>query len=250
MDVKTEAHILNLIVISGRSGSGKSTVLKTLEDNNFYCIDNLPAKLIPALLKTVNNNIETLAVCIDARNHIDSIQEFLDILDNLPTYIKTQVIYLDSSTPVLIKRFSETRRKHPLSTQTVSLKEAIQAEKAILEPIASIADLTISTNDMNSHELTSFIKKRLFHDSERHDMAILFTSFGFKGGILLTQTLFSMFAVYLILFGNLTYVLSLASINLLSNFFLLMKKYRPCLKISLSILPSGYLNSKKITVNI
>lgn len=174
---------LNLIIISGRSGSGKSTVLKALEDNDYYCIDNLPAKLIPQLLATVNNNIESLAVCIDARNHIDSIQEFLNILNSLPKNIKSQVIYLDSSTAVLIKRFSETRRKHPLSKKGISLKQAIQTEKNILEPIAAVADLTISTNQMNVHELTAFIKKRISHHHEQHDMAILFTSFGFKGGI-------------------------------------------------------------------
>ncbi|MCY4044660.1 MAG: RNase adapter RapZ [Cellvibrionales bacterium] len=178
-------HPITLVVISGRSGSGKSTALKALEDSGYYCIDNLPAGLIPQLTESLNEHIEKIAVCVDARNHTEGITSLINVLKHLPEHINTQVLFLDSSTPVLIKRFSETRRKHPLSNDETSLKDAILKEKKVLEPIAAIADLQINTNNMNANELSALVKKRLceIHPSTSHEMAILFTSFGFKSGI-------------------------------------------------------------------
>lgn len=177
---------MKLVIISGRSGSGKSTALHVLEDTGFYCIDNLPAGLLPALIdqckhKRAENRL--LAVCIDARNHTDDIETLDNVIESLPTDVETQVVYLDANSPILIKRFSETRRKHPLSNSQVSLKEAIQKEKEILKPVAAIADLHINTNQMNVHDLRDLIKKRLCSHLETGSMSILFTSFGFKNGI-------------------------------------------------------------------
>lgn len=176
---------MKLVIISGRSGSGKSTALNVLEDAGFYAIDNLPVALLPQLVEQVSQKKqgnELLAVCIDARNHTDDIQNFLPIIESLPRSIEKQIIYLDALSPVLIRRFSETRRKHPLSNSSTSLKQAIQKEKALLDPIAAIADLHIDTSQMNVHTLRSTVKKRIALTVDS-GMSVLFTSFGFKNGI-------------------------------------------------------------------
>lgn len=177
---------MKLVIISGRSGSGKSTALNVLEDTGFYCIDNLPAGLLPALIeqsKHKGSGNHQLAVCIDARNHTEDIETLAHVIESLPEDVETQVVYLDANSPALIKRFSETRRKHPLSDTQVSLQEAIQKEKEILKPVAAIADLQINTNQMNVHDLRDLVKKRLCSHIETGGMSILFTSFGFKNGI-------------------------------------------------------------------
>lgn len=177
---------MKLVIISGRSGSGKSTALNVLEDAGFYCIDNLPAGLLPTLIEqsknkdTENNN---LAVCIDARNHTGDIASLPGLRNTLPADVDTRIVYLDASHNELIKRFSETRRKHPLSNRETTLREAIQKEEQLLAPIAAIADIQINTNDMNIHDLREVIKKRLCAHMETGGMAVLFTSFGFKNGI-------------------------------------------------------------------
>lgn len=175
---------MKLVIISGRSGSGKSTALKVLEDIGFYCIDNLPAALLPALINEYKNEPQKqLATCIDARNNPKEIASISKTLSELPESLSVEVIYLDATNSVLIKRFSETRRKHPLSDADTSLQAAIDQEKLILDPIARLADLHINTNQMNVHDLRSLIKKRLVNKADEKSMALLFTSFGFKHGI-------------------------------------------------------------------
>ncbi|NRB37633.1 MAG: RNase adapter RapZ [Pseudomonadales bacterium] len=177
---------MKLVIISGRSGSGKSSALNVLEDTGFYCIDNLPAGLLPALVaqyKQDSADSKRLAICIDARNHTKDIAALTSVIQQLPKEVSTQVVYLDANAPTLIKRFSETRRKHPLSDENTSLKQAIDQERIVLEPIAAIADLHINTNQMSVHDLRSMIKKRLCNDLHGENMSILFMSFGFKGGI-------------------------------------------------------------------
>lgn len=176
---------MKLIIISGRSGSGKTTALNVLEDAGFYSIDNLPAGLLPALVeqsREKKGENDFLAVCIDARNHTDDIARFTRIIHSLPDDVEKQIIYLDAQSPVLIKRFSETRRKHPLSNEKISLKQAIQKERSLLDPIAAIADLHIDTSNMNVHALRSAVKKRV-SATVNSGLSILFTSFGFKAGI-------------------------------------------------------------------
>ena len=177
---------MKLVIISGRSGSGKSSALDVLEDTGFYCIDNLPAGLLPALVaqyKHQVNQATKLAVCIDARNHTEDIASLTSVIQQLPKEVKTQIVYLDANAPTLIKRFSETRRKHPLSNENNSLKQAIDAERNVLEPIASIANLQINTSHMSVHDLRSMIKKRLCDNDGNNSMSVLFMSFGFKEGI-------------------------------------------------------------------
>ncbi len=179
---------MKLVIISGRSGSGKSTALNVLEDVGYYCIDNLPAGLLPALIQQIRDNntsveYKTIAVSIDARNATSDFSTVPQLIKQLPKDVQSDIIYLDANSKTLIKRFSETRRKHPLSNKQVALKEAIKAESHLLEPIASASDLTINTSQMSVHELRDIIVKRVSVLSSSTSMAILFISFGFKRGV-------------------------------------------------------------------
>ena len=176
---------MRLIIISGRSGSGKSTALHQLEDEGFYCIDNLPATLLPALVERAlaEDFAPTgLAACIDARNARGDLAHFSNLLGELPEGVSMDILYLDADDASLIKRFSETRRRHPLSGEDTPLADAIAREREILEPIASAASLVIDTSQMTIYELRSAIRERLV-GSPAGGIAILFQSFGFKRGV-------------------------------------------------------------------
>jgi UPF0042 nucleotide-binding protein len=177
---------VRLIVISGRSGSGKSTALHQLEDEGFYCIDNLPVSLLPALMEKVSNEefglFQGTAVCIDARNAWKDLENFRNILNSLPATVETQVLYLDAQVDSLLQRFGETRRRHPLSTKSIPLAEAIDRERELLEPISSCANLVLDTSQMTVYELRDEIKQRLL-GSSAGTMSILIQSFGFKRGV-------------------------------------------------------------------
>jgi UPF0042 nucleotide-binding protein len=179
---------MRLVVVSGRSGSGKSTALNVLEDVGFTCIDNLPASLLPGLFELAGDPadrgwLEKIAVGIDVRNLTSDLGELPQILDQLKgSGIEYEVVFLDAMDDVLIQRFSETRRKHPLSSDRLAIKEAIALENQRLDPIASIADRRIDTSHMTLHQLRDAIKKQVVPDS-RDDMAILFESFAYKRGI-------------------------------------------------------------------
>lgn len=177
---------MKLIIISGRSGSGKTTCLHVLEDIGYYCVDNIPASLLDALstrLSADNLELEQVAVSIDARNISEDLKQFPEIYDKLQTRaIECQIIFLDADDNTLLKRFSETRRKHPLSNDTLGLLEAIVYEKELLEPIAGLASLTVNTSNLSLHQLRDIIKNRVAeHDSK--GLALQFQSFGFKHGI-------------------------------------------------------------------
>jgi len=176
---------MRLIIISGRSGSGKTAALNLLEDQGFYCIDNLPVGLLPELTQQVNQDgiLSKVAVSIDARNIFHALEQFPSIVEGLKAQgVNIEVIFLDASDEILMQRFSSTRRKHPLSNQHISLKEAIIQEGEMLEAISQNADLAIDTTLMSVHELRSLIKLRVIHH-QPESMAILFESFGFKHGI-------------------------------------------------------------------
>lgn len=176
---------MRLVVISGRSGSGKSSALHVLEDLGFYCIDNLPIGLLPALAEQANGNekLTQIAVSIDARNLAHAVDRIELVLRDLPSDLYTlDVVYLDASEKILLQRFSATRRKHPLTSKKVSLAEAIEQERSLLDPLANMADLTLDTTHMSVHELRSLIRMRVA-DKRAGDMSILLESFGFKHGI-------------------------------------------------------------------
>lgn len=176
-----------LLVISGRSGSGKSTALHMLEDEGFTCIDNLPVNLLHALLEQIRTqegeDRQKFAIGIDARNLNSDLGKLAELLSpaSLPNTDRT-IIYLDTSREVLLKRFSETRRRHPLSDQSTGLNEAIAKEKEMLQPIAKIADVTLDTTGLTVHELRSAIKRQAIGREEREGVALMFQSFGFKYG--------------------------------------------------------------------
>jgi UPF0042 nucleotide-binding protein len=172
-------------IISGTSGSGKSIALQVLEDIGFYCIDNLPASLVPEMAARVLGNESghhNCAVSIDSRNQ-DFIGDLKESFDSLKTFnVETRVIFLDADDNTLLKRYSETRRKHPLSDEHTSLLEAIHKERQLLEYLNNNADRRINTSSTTPHELRTIIRDESVEVLE-HALTLLFESFGFKYGI-------------------------------------------------------------------
>lgn len=177
---------MKLVIISGRSGSGKSTALNLLEDEGYYCIDNLPVMLITQVVthlqQSNDNEHDKVAICVDARNTSQDLSALVEFANNTGDDVNLDILFLDADSQQLIKRFSETRRRHPLSNKDTALTEAIIYERKILEPVANIATLTIDTSSMNLHELRATIKSRLV-EKQGTGISILFQSFGFKQGI-------------------------------------------------------------------
>lgn len=177
---------MRLVVVSGRSGSGKSTALHLLEDSGFYCIDNLPAGLLPELARQANNtdlSLPKVAISIDARNLPSDLRRFPELLKQVrDAGIHCDVLFLAATDDVLIKRFSETRRKHPLTDGNMSLAEAIAAELTLLEPIIDLASLKIDTSHLTLYQLRDQLKLRLL-SSQSNGPSILIQSFGFKRGV-------------------------------------------------------------------
>ena len=178
---------MRLIIVSGLSGSGKSVALHLLEDIDFYCVDNIPAALLkPFIAHTVRGTDEIYprtAVGLDARNRPNEIETIPVLVAELRrSGISSEVLYLHASDEVLLKRYAETRRKHPLVTPEVSLRDAIHSERKVLEPITIAADLVIDTSNMSVHALRERIRERI---DQRRDgrLALMFESFGYKHGI-------------------------------------------------------------------
>lgn len=173
---------MKLLIISGRSGSGKSVGLRALEDLGYYCVDNIPINLLPTLVNSITDEYDQVAVSIDVRNISSMKGELNDVLEYLPAVWEKTIIYLDASDDVLIKRYSETRRLHPLFKQSNSLIEAIQMERDILGPIAERADLKIDTDQLSVHELAELVRERVL-GKKTTDLVLVFESFGFKYGL-------------------------------------------------------------------
>ncbi len=173
---------MKIIIVSGRSGSGKSISLGLLEDLGYYCIDNLPVCLLLKLVEHIKESYNKIAVGIDARNLPTDLNQFHVIIEEFKkTGITTEIIYLDAEDSTLIKRYSETRRKHPLSSANVSLAEAIQKEKQLLEPIADLADLYLDTTHYTIHQLRETLTPRINRKGKH--LSLLFQSFGYKHGV-------------------------------------------------------------------
>jgi len=181
-----QKRTVKLVIISGLSGSGKTTALHVLEDIGFYCVDNLPVSLLPLLTWQLTNEaqpaIQKIAAGIDARNNPKQLDQFSHALKELKKQnIETNIIFIDAEDSALIRRFSETRRKHPGTSNDISLSEAIINERQLLEPISKKADLQLDTSNLTLHDLRDIIKQRI--DTEKEGMSLLFKSFGFKNGI-------------------------------------------------------------------
>ena len=173
---------MKLIILSGRSGSGKTVALHALEDQEFYCIDNLPLTMLTQLVEKIKPHEEFVAVSIDARGIPEELNQFTNIYQQLlDDKINVEIIYLDSDDATLLKRFSETRRRHPLTQDGISLTEAINKEKELLDPIALASDLNVDTSRLNIHQLRDLIKSRVIGSASSLDL--MFVSFGYKYGI-------------------------------------------------------------------
>jgi len=178
---------MQLIIVSGLSGSGKSVALNTLEDEGFYCVDNLPTGLLEPLLGSVSNRqiklYDRIAVGIDARSDASELLELPQTVQRLSRQgVETQILFLHAEMKTLIRRFSETRRKHPMSRKGMPLMEAIEVERAVLSGVNASADLSIDTTQLTLHGLRDLIKERLLSKSSV-GLSLLFQSFGFKNGL-------------------------------------------------------------------
>jgi UPF0042 nucleotide-binding protein len=178
---------MQLLIISGRSGSGKTTALHVLEDMGYYCVDNLPLSLLPQLADTVLTRTDApqlrLAIGIDARNMSEDLAHFEVLLADVARKgISATTIYLDARDDILLARFSATRRRHPLSNRTRSLREAMELERTLLEPVSIRATLRLDTSSLNVHELREQLRERLEGYADV-GLTVLFQSFGYKHGV-------------------------------------------------------------------
>lgn len=172
---------MQLFLISGLSGSGKSVALKALEDTGYYCVDNLPAELLPALMNSLQQAGNTrVAVSIDVRSG-GSVQQLPHFIEQLKQRnVDIHLLFLDAQTDTLVKRFSETRRRHPLSNDQSTLPECIQRERELLTEISNIGH-RIDTSELGANALRAWVKG--FIQVDRARLTLLFQSFGFKNGI-------------------------------------------------------------------
>lgn len=178
---------MKLLIVSGMSGAGKSSALHVLEDMEYYCIDNLPAGLVVEFAKQMtsfpSNTYKGAAIGIDVRNLTDDLMRFSEIVAELDDIgVQSETIVFDAADEVLLKRFSETRRRHPLASKEIALAEAIQMERNRLSAIFEQADLHIDTSSTNIKQLRDVVKQRVVRE-EVAGMSLLFESFGFKHGV-------------------------------------------------------------------
>lgn len=172
-----------LVFVSGLSGAGKSVVLHTLEDLDFYCIDNFPITLLDGLSDQIVRYPKLIAIGINARNQESDIPVLRECINKLNDRgINTELIFLEADTDILTKRYSETRRKHPFSDKEKSLREAIMNERGLLSVLADIADIKIDTSHSTVHDLRRTIKERIAGKNP-DILSIQLVSFGYKHGI-------------------------------------------------------------------
>jgi len=178
---------MRLIILSGLSGSGKSIALNTLEDQGFYCIDNLPTGVLLPLIDSLQqahlNLYDRVAVGIDARSDANELKNFPSTVKALKTLgVQVEVVFLHSEIKTLLLRFSETRRKHPLSQRGIPLLEAVEVENVVLSKIRLLADLIIDSSSLSLYQLRNLIIQRLL-PTTNNNLSLLVQSFGFKKGV-------------------------------------------------------------------
>lgn len=183
MKPQTSRHARHLVILTGVSGSGKSTVLRAFEDMGFYCVDNLPVELIPIFAElhaAGEGDFSRAALLVDAREGLQ--------LAKLPLLLKLlrkdhpiTLVFIDASDDALLRRYSETRRPHPLG-KALSVRESLRHERDLMEPIRKLADVVIDSTQFNVHELRQFVTKRFKHPHTR-PMLVSVVSFGYKYGL-------------------------------------------------------------------
>ncbi len=173
---------MEIIIISGHSGAGKSVALRCLEDIGYYCVDNLPLDLLPQLASILSTNQQSVAISLDIRNLPHSSKTLENLLTEVQQQHQIKLIFLDADRGTLIRRYSDSRRLHPLSTQDLSLEAAIDAERKYLDPLTQHADLIIDTTRLSTHELAERLRDFLCEKSDKA-LKIIFQSFGFKYGL-------------------------------------------------------------------
>lgn len=171
-----------LLIVSGRSGAGKSSTLHMLEDLGYYCIDNLPVSLLPEIVAKLNaqKNIEMLALGVDVRTPQSDLMQFENILDQLRQHGELEVIFLNARDDVLLARYGATRRRHPLTDRYDTIAEALKAEDSLLSGIARHATLTLDTSNLNVHELQHTLSVKM---GQNERMILILESFGYKRGV-------------------------------------------------------------------
>ncbi|WP_109124033.1 RNase adapter RapZ [Dyella sp. C11] len=177
---------IHLIVLTGMSGGGKTVALRALEDLDFYCVDNLPTALLPQLVAAVSRNVEgkrrNIAVGVDVRNPGEDLQRMPAMLSELASVgVHAHLIFLDCRDDVLIKRYSETRRRHPLSWKGLALADAIAEERRVLRPLSAIADKVIDSSELNVHQLRRLIATGYAEATD--GLTLMFQSFAFRRGL-------------------------------------------------------------------
>lgn len=175
---------MNVVIVSGLSGSGKTMALNTLEDQGFYCIDNLPLELLSSLFLSPSiNERDNLAIGVDVRSSGTGLKNLPKDLESIrKDGHNVTLVYLHAEENIVLKRYNETRRKHPLTTSEIGLSEALELEQALMADIRSAADLEVDTTFTNIYQLASLLRSRVCN-TEHQSLSILFQSFGFKHGI-------------------------------------------------------------------
>lgn len=178
---------MRLIIVSGLSGSGKSIALHILEDLGYYCVDNMPAALLKSVIEEFTSDgdesAKLLALGVDARNRQEDLESLPQLLEELKQQqIQTELLFLQSSDDVLLQRYSESRRRHPLAEHGTALRAAIDKERELLSVVVNAADLIIDTSRTSVYELADTIRERVDRRSTQ-SLSVLIESFGFKNGI-------------------------------------------------------------------
>ncbi|HVW83083.1 MAG TPA: RNase adapter RapZ [Bryobacteraceae bacterium] len=173
-----------LVVITGMSGSGKGSVLRALEDFGYYSVDNLPVELIPKFAELVSDSasIRHAAIVVDVREGA-GLRKFPAIFQKIRRTQNVRLVFMEADDESIIRRFSETRRPHPLGSGEQPIGESILKEREMLAPIRSLADLTINTSKFNVHDLRDFIRQKFTADNEESRILIYVTSFGYRHGL-------------------------------------------------------------------
>ena len=176
---------MQIVLISGLSGAGKSIALETFEDEGFFCVDNLPLSFVLSFIEKFSeeSSHKRLAIVVDARGFPDDLSEAKEVfasLNDLPEHI--DFVFLDATSEAIVQRYRDTRRRHPFYQAHLSLLDTIEHERSLLQPLKAYMDLHIDTSCLSVHDLRAFIKKQLLNKHDQHQLSIQVESFGFKHG--------------------------------------------------------------------